>query len=152
MTPDAQHIAAALAAWRETLARERNRPRRWILEDDAVYRLAERRPQTLEQLRELNVLPPKTLERHGEALLGVLAAVTPSSTPLDAELDSEQKARLQSMQARIKQAAENLQLPPGFIAPRADLIELVLKGAAANIPLLQGWRREHVGVALLVTA
>lgn len=149
MAPLAQHTAAALAGWRETVARERNRPRRWILEDDAVYRLAERRPQDLAQLRDLNVLPPKTLERHGEALLAVIRSVTPATQPLDAELDGAQKARLQALQARIKQAAEQLQLPPGYLAPRADLIELLLKGASARIPLLQGWRREQIGAALL---
>lgn len=149
MSPAAQHVAAALAAWRETTARERNRPRKWIVEDDAIYRIAERLPKDMAQLENLKVLPPKTLARHGDALLEIVNAErTGAATALDAELDSAQKARLQSLQNRVRETADSVQLPAGFIAPRADLIQLLLNGVRADIPLLQGWRKELVGAAL----
>ncbi|HEY1077821.1 MAG TPA: ribonuclease D, partial [Fontimonas sp.] len=37
LSPREQTVAAALAAWRETEAQARDRPRKWILDDDAVY-------------------------------------------------------------------------------------------------------------------
>src|SRR3546814_113419 len=38
MDARAQTVAAALAAWRETEAQNRDRPRKWIIDDDAIYR------------------------------------------------------------------------------------------------------------------
>jgi ribonuclease D len=146
----AQAVAAALAGWREAEARSRNRPRKWILDDEPLYALANRRPAHLAELEALQVLPPKTLARHGEALLAVIhgaATVPPPLAP--PELDAGQKARLKTVQASLRQRAEELNLPASFLAPRADLEALVVLGDQAPIPLLRGWRREQAGAALL---
>jgi ribonuclease D len=147
-----QQIAAALAAWRETEAQARNRPRKWILDDDPVYRLAERKPQTLAQLEALKVLPPKTLERHGERLLALVAQGLAAPAELlatDEQLSPEQKARLKALQARLADIATGLKLPPTYIAPRADMLALLLEGDRGQVPLLQGWRRQVAGEELL---
>lgn len=152
LEPRAQHLAARLAAWRETQAQERNRPRGWILDDEAVYRLAERRPAAVEQLAALNLLPPKTLERHGARLIELLAEPLPTplvALALDERLAPEQKARLQRLQDATRKAAEALQLPPGLLAPRAELESVLVSGAAAPVRVLGGWRRKAVGEALL---
>jgi ribonuclease D len=148
----AQAAAAALAAWREEQAQCRNRPRKWILDDDAIYRLAERRPQTATQLAGLQALPPRTLERHGAALLQVLAQAPEHETaPLCREWlpSPAQKATLKQLQERLRERAETLGLPPGLLAPRADLEALVREGAQAALALLHGWRRAVVGEDLL---
>src|SRR3546814_3132787 len=72
MDARAQTVAAALAAWRETEAQNRDRPRKWIIDDDAIYRMAERLPDSRAQLEALGTLPPKTVERHGESLLALI--------------------------------------------------------------------------------
>jgi ribonuclease D len=147
----AQAVAAALAGWRETEARSRNRPRKWILDDEPLYVLATRRPAHPAELEALQVLPPKTLARHGEALLEVIrqAAAAPAASLAAAELDTEQKARLKTLQTQLRTRAEALNLPPSFLAPRADLEALVVHGDQAAIPLLRGWRREQAGAAML---
>lgn len=148
----AQGLAAALCEWRERVAQQRNRPRKWILEDDAIYRMAERAPQDRAQLAALNVLPPKTLERHGDALVQTLADAMqrPVQTlAVDLAESPEQKARLKRLQQTLKDIAETAGLPPGFIAPRADLETLVQHGAQAKLPVLQGWRGTLAGTALL---
>ena len=153
LAPPAQTVAAALAAWRETEAQARDRPRKWILDDEPLYRLAERQPRSLAQLQEMQLLPPKTLERHGETLLGLLG--TPPGAvrlALQDELDADGKAALQGLQSRLRTIADGLKLPASFLAPRADLIELLLQGSAADIPLLRGWRREVAGEPLLAGA
>lgn len=148
----AQVLAAALSAWRETTAQQRNRPRKWILEDDAIYRMAERAPYDHAQLTALNVLSPKTLERHGDALLQVLqtAAQQPAQAlATDIAESPELKARLKRLQQQVKDSADAAKLPTGFIAPRADLEAIALSGAQAKVPVLQGWRKTLVGAALL---
>jgi ribonuclease D len=150
----AQHVAAALAQWRETVAEQRNRPRRWILADEALYRIAERRPQTRVQLDELQVLPPKTLERHADAILAAVHLGQHSEAPVLAvePMASEQdKKRVRSLLDRLKSIAAELGLPPTLLANRADIEQLAQDGRDSAIPLLAGWRREVAGEILLRT-
>ncbi|MDP9141699.1 MAG: ribonuclease D [Pseudomonadota bacterium] len=147
-----QTVAAALAAWRETEAQERDRPRKWILDDEPLYRLAQRRPGTEAELSALNVLPPKTLARHTTALLACIAAALEQPERrlvVDDELDASAKVRLKALQAVVQDRAQALDLPVGYLAPRADLIRLLRLGAQANANVLRGWRREVCGEALL---
>lgn len=148
----AQHVAARLAAWRDVMGEQRNRPRRWILPDDALYALAERQPQTLEQLGTLNTLPPKTIERHGDTLIEMIDAARRSDAPPlieEARLSESEKQRLKRLQDGVRAAAERLEISVSLLAPRADIEALASLGAEADIPLLRGWRREAAGAALL---
>ncbi len=148
----AQVIAAALCAWREVEAQARDRPRKWIIEDDAIYRIAERRPQTAAELENLAVLPPRTRERHGEALLAVVAEANLLPERILAQEDDfepEQKMRLKALQAQVQAQALALNLPVSFLAPKAELVALVREGAAAKVNVLRGWRREVLGADLL---
>lgn len=152
LPPAAQRVAARLAQWREEQARARNRPRKWILEDEPVYRLAERQPRDRAELSALQALPPKVFDRHADALLSAIAAgLADPAEPLarEEEYDAAQKARLQALQARLRELAAALGLPPAFLAPRADLAALLERGAQADIVLLKGWRREVAGAELL---
>lgn len=152
LAPPAQATAVALADWRERLAQQRDRPRKWILDDDPLYRIAERRPQTPGQLADLRVLPPKTLEKHGAALLAVVAQAAGSTPPAlldEPPLDGAQKNLLKTLQDEVRRIAESLNVPPGLLGPRADLEALVRHDAAADVPVLAGWRRGVAGDALL---
>lgn len=146
----AQPIAIALAGWREAQAQERNRPRKWIVDDEAIYRIADRRPRTAAQLAQLG-LPQKTVERHGEALLALVESAPQAfDLPLNTGLlDGPQKALLRQLADRMREIAESLGVPATLIAPRAELEALVRFGASARATLLQGWRREVAGEALL---
>lgn len=148
----AQHVAASLAAWRDTLGEQRNRPRRWILPDDALYALAERQPQTPEQLANLQALPPKTLERHGQALIELIAQARRLEAPPlieDARPDDARKQRLKRLQDALRATADALGVSASLLANRADIETLAASGADADIALLRGWRRAAAGEALL---
>jgi len=143
LAPAAQGAAMALADWRERMAQSGNRPRKWIVDDDVIYRLAERRPQSMAQLENLGLLAPKTLARHGEALLELLTG-PPVGAPMtaDAPLTDVQKAVLKKLQEALLALAGSLGIPPSLLAPRADIEAVVRSGRAANVPLLRGWRAE----------
>lgn len=148
----AQHVAASLAAWRETIAEQRDRPRRWILPDEAIYLLAERRPQTMRQLGDLQALPPKSLDRHGEALVGLIAQAAATGAPplmVDARADDAEKQRLKRLLDRARAIATELGIPASLLAPRADIEALAAQGEKAPVALLRGWRREVAGQELL---
>lgn len=152
LEPRAQHVAAKLAAWREVIAEDRDRPRRWILSDEALYALAERRPGTLAQLAEMAVLPPKSLDRHGEALLALIDEATRIEAPplvTEARPNDAEKQRLKRVLERARAIAGELNIPASLLAPRADIESLASQGDKAEIALLRGWRRQVAGEELL---
>lgn len=152
LAPEMQPVAVALAAWREQVAQARDRPRKWILDDEALYRIAERRPRNMDELQALQVLTPKTLEKHGPILVELVAAAEGGALPVAAQalpLDDAEKNRLKKLQDRLRAIAEELALPASLLAPRAELEALVRHADAAPVNLLQGWRREVAGAALL---
>lgn len=155
MDAPAQHVAASLAAWREVLAEQRDRPRRWILPDEAIYLLAERRPQTLRQLGDLQALPPKSLERHGQTLLDLIAQGVRTDAPplvIEARAGDAEKKRLKHLLERARTIANDLGIPASLLAPRADIEALAVQGDKAPVSLLRGWRRQVAGAELLEMA
>ena len=135
---------ARVAAWREKLARERDRPRRWILKDDALLALAEG-PDGLD------ALPPAVRRRHAADLEALLAPpVAPAETPVVAareRLEPAEERQLKQLAAVIRKAAERESIAAPLIAPRKELERLVR--GERDLAVLTGWRREVAGNALL---
>lgn len=152
LPPAQRGTAAALARWREETARHANRPRRWILADDAIYTLAQRQPANAAQLETLDALPRKTLRAHGAELLEVVAAAAAQQTesPAAAEppLNAAQKARFNSLRQQLGACAEQLGIPRGLLANRADIEQLARQGTAADIALTHGWRSDAAAEVL----
>ncbi|MFP5305080.1 MAG: ribonuclease D [Gammaproteobacteria bacterium] len=152
LSPREQTVAAALAAWRETEAQQRDRPRKWIVDDEPLYRLAQRQPRSMQELSSLAVLPPRTAERHGETLLEIIGNALTEPERIyarDEELDAAGKILLKLLQGIVLTRAQALGLPAGYLAPKADLMRLVREGGDAPVNVLRGWRREVCGAALL---
>src|SRR3546814_1450850 len=99
-----------------------------MIDDDAIYRMAERLPDTRAQLEALCTLPPKTVERHGESLLALIAVTREQAAAkllADDELSGEQKQRLRELQNFVQARAAELQLPSGYQIGRASCRERV---------------------------
>jgi ribonuclease D len=62
-----------LAAWRELKARQENLPRKWIIGDHALVRIAELCPANLDALIEIKGLDEKFAKNHGNSLLSQLS-------------------------------------------------------------------------------
>ncbi len=61
-----------LAAWRELRAVESDKPRRWIISDEVLLQLAKIQPTTPEDLRKINMLEAKTIQRYGTHFLDLI--------------------------------------------------------------------------------
>lgn len=151
LAPAEQHLAARLAAWREEEALRRNRPRRWILDDAAICQIAVRKPQTAADLGMIEGVPAKLAARAGEDLLALLREPAAEAAPLVTEIrySPTQKQQIQRMLERLRTRAAQEQIAPSLVGTRSDVETLVLEGAAADIPLLRGWRLELLGRELL---
>lgn len=142
--------AAALAAWRETEAIERNLPRQWILKDAVLTDIAVRLPGSRAELERIDGLPPKVIRRAGDTLLEAIAAARgesgaeqPAGRRRGAP-DEQQKSLLEAMQARVGRCAKELGVAAETIASRKELSAVVLEGER-NVRVFTGWRKALVG-------
>ncbi|MGF1545912.1 MAG: ribonuclease D [Thiotrichales bacterium] len=141
-------VIRELAVWREHRARERDRPRKWILADETLVALARqspRAPSDLAAYPELGTLPPDTLS----ALLNAIetARSSPTATwPISLEVNpftDHEKRQIRAIQDRIQQLGKSLQLAPSRLASRRDIERLVKH--PENSPLRRGWRLQVLG-------
>jgi ribonuclease D len=149
----ARGVALELVEWREAEARGADRPPGSVLPDQALMELAKRTPRDKQGLEQIRGLPPQTLHRRGDALLGAVErgrdrqappapAEPPSRDPADAPLVSLAQAlvRHRSMESGV--AVE-------LIATQSELSTLLAalrKGETDDsVRVARGWRRELVG-------
>ncbi len=147
--------AKALAVWRERIARERDRPRSWVLSDAAIFEIAHTNPATPAALSGLREIPPNYNSRFADGLLEALRA--PAATGLD-EDESRREARPTDAEkalnnrliAIVDQRAAELEISAEVLAPRGQIKALAL--GRRDVGALQGWRRAEIGDRLLASA
>jgi ribonuclease D len=140
--------AKAMANWRERLARDRDLPRAWILEDAALFAIAHAAPDSraaLDAVKPLN-------ERFAASLLETLAAASASEPTdlqpaLESRLTAEQKALIERLNKVVDARAKDLQVSPEVLAPRGEIKAIALGGR--DSPAFQGWRAAQIGEPLL---
>jgi ribonuclease D len=145
-------VLQALAAWRETLAQELDRPRGWLLRDDVLVDIARQQPRTRSDLGRLRGVSERLVERHGEHLLELIGAArerTPEPLPggsRRARLTPSQEALLDAMSAVVRVCAAENSLNPAVLASRRQLEQLLVDPGTSE--LMQGWHRRLVGERL----
>lgn len=139
----------ALAAWRERRAMEDNLPRQWVLKDEALMDLAKQRPATLEALHGVRGLQESAIRKHGEELLNVIKTAEPGvRTPAhEVKLTARQDAAVEALLALAHLKAAESDISAARLTTRAEL-ELLL-GGRRDLKILEGWRLETAGRALL---
>jgi len=153
LRPAEQAVARSLAGWREQRAIASDKPRGWILSDEALYALATTAPATTGDLEQIRALPPATVRKRGEELLALIHAARESArdlppSPAPQRPTPEQTQRMTRLQQRVKEVAARLGIQPEVLATRRDVEGMVL-GSPEHSPLLRGWRREVIGLPLL---
>jgi ribonuclease D len=145
----ARGAARSLAAWREQRAAELDQPVRAVLADLALVGIAQRRPRTLDQLRDVRGIDG----RHVRGDLGeqILAAVrVGEDAPPPPRPDTEGPTMSPKLRPAVSlvatwaaQRARDLRLDPSILATRTD-IEVLLRGDTTG-RLSKGWRAEVLG-------
>jgi ribonuclease D len=151
----AQAVVVALAAWRQRLAMELDRPLGQVLADKNLVELAKFRPDNPGGVRSLKGLSPLARTR-AEEILDVIAKAEPAGP-------SEKRAwRAASIRAQrwsemllaiVQVVAEDTGIAARLLATRADAEEVarvVDEGgldAARDLPAFSTWRNEVLGRA-----
>ncbi|MBH03193.1 MAG: ribonuclease D [Xanthomonadales bacterium] len=142
-----QQILAELAAWRERVAVEADRPRRWILSDTALITLAEQAPTDDITLADTVELSDKMLARHTDELLAAISrGKAAPATVLDPDAgppDNATKRLIKHGMQALEQAAQAAELPAATLGSRAEIARLV--AGRRDTRLLTGWRAEIAG-------
>ncbi|ROO37697.1 ribonuclease D [Salinisphaera orenii] len=146
-----QQVLAEIAAWREREAVATDRPRKWILGDDALMEIARRQPADAEKLNAIRALPAKTASRHGDALVDCVArAAARPAEPLDDSSgppSPREKALIRAGMERLEARAESAGIASARLASRREVARLV--DGERDTPLLTGWRAAVAGDAVV---
>lgn len=142
----------AICAWRERTARERDRPRNWIIDDKACLELARSPARSRAELAASAELPPAVLRRHGDELLALLAArreLPESELPecLPPPLSPPQRQELKQLKERARDIASQLEVAPEVLLQSRDYEMLVREShgeAVRQPPHWRGWRAQRV--------
>lgn len=149
-------ILIAVCDWREQTARDRDKPRGWIIDDKACLQLAQFDPKSADELEATVEIPAGALSRYTDPLLEVLAAQREVSAeqlppPMPGPLDASQRDKLKKLKRRAKEIAVQLTIAPEVALPSKDY-ELLLR--EADTPGFKapgswrGWREDNVLVPL----
>jgi ribonuclease D len=151
LQPNQRAVLKQLAEWRETRAIQADRPRGWILSDEALRNMSERLPTTLDDLSRTRDLQPAVLKRNGEALLEIIAQAsqnTENEAPArDFRPTTQQQSQVSKLMQLVRNTAEKLQISPELLATRRDAEQLVYFDKHDD--LLVGWRKDVIGDALI---
>ncbi len=145
-------VAQAVAEWREQRAQEVDQPPRFILPDLGVVGVAQRPPQSVDDLRKLRGVDDRHVRGAlGEELLEVVAVglgrdVEIPRRPSNRALMEHLRPAVTMVSAWLTQHAQDIEIDPALLGTRAD-IEAVLRGDE-DARLATGWRAEHVGVPI----
>ena len=145
-------VFAAVAAWRERTAQQRDQPRGRILKDEAIDELAAQAPTEVDALNRLRSVPkgfggsrygPELIEAIAEALRdpeGYAPKIERDTTPVSPAAG----AVVELLKVLLKARAEDAGVASKLIATVADL-EKIASDDRADSSALKGWRREAFG-------
>lgn len=145
-------VLRELCRWREETARERDKPRNWIVDDKTCLQLAQARPDTTERLKAAVDLPPPVLRRHGHDIVAAIVAgrdLPDSELPpaLPRPLDARQRSLLKALKDRARTLAGTLDAAPEIVLQARDYELLVREadGEPVDVPAhWRGWRADPV--------
>ena len=136
--------------WREAEARLRDRPKGWILDNEATRQLAIAAPGQRTAHDKVFASAKRASRSAGPALWEELASV--KASPADqrlAEMAEQKQDRhtLKRLQDAVAKEAQRLNLPPGLLMSRRRLESLLDEGGWPES--MGGWRRECLEPVLL---
>jgi len=156
---DAATLAAVieLAAWRQRVCIELDRPLGQVLHDKLILDLARQRPSSVAAIRSLKGMPGFARQR-ADDIAAALAAARPGVVPTIAagRAPSQRAQRWSEMLLAIVQlVADQTGVAARLLATRADAEELARTvderglAAAEVLPAMTSWRRDVIGRAWL---
>lgn len=145
-------ILVAVAAWRERVAQELDKPRRRILKDDAIHEIASQKPKSEKDFSNLRAVPNGFVRsKHGAGLIEatVDAINNPDAYAPDIPKRSHNAqvpaGAPELLKVLLKHVSDQNSVVPRLIANAAD-IERIARGETDDeIAAMTGWRYKMFG-------
>ena len=149
-----RQLAAAknISEWREKMAINKDRPRRWILADDILLAASQLLPKNISQLESIANIKKSVIENSGKIILDcVQKALTLNENELPStvkpkRLTADQEIIADLLLTQLKLIASEHNISPANIANRKMIEKLIL--GESDITLLKGWRHQLAGKKL----
>ena len=159
-------VLREVARWREEKAMSRNLPRGWLVKDATLVEIARRQPTSLEKLGRIRGFNARELGKSGAEIIKAVErgrnGEAPNVPPAPRREDQVRTRLIGGLaDVVVRTRAEAAGIAPELVATRGDVESLLLRlfagkstDAADNGDhrLLQGWRRELVGDAVVALA
>ena len=143
VSPQQQCAALALVRWRERYAQSRDRPRRWIMGDELLLRIARTLPEDLESLKSIPEMPSRLADRSGQDILSELqdSDGVDQRALIDTHLTLERpdKKELQAFQERVRGRADELGIQSEVLATRKEIGDILVDRPSGRVD--EGWRQ-----------
>lgn len=151
---NAQRRLLRLLRWRDAYARDHDRPRSWILDNELAVAIARSNPADRDLLQAQLDAHPKAPRKLGDVVWTALStALADEDQAPDASVgENRDKQRLRKLQDAVAARSAELGLPDGVLASRRWLEALLDHGDWPDA--LSGWRRIALepGLAPLLAA
>lgn len=152
LTPTQQAILQALVIWREAECRRLDRPRNRVLNDGLLIAIAERSPETLKALNDVQGVPGGIVKRYGEHLLELISnaksADHTSLEPIPRPLTRDEQAFYKKVKRCFKKVSEDTDIPIELLAPRKRVETVVQDQTLTGNRFFEGWRKDVIAPAL----
>lgn len=152
-------VVVSVAAWRERVAQELDKPRRRILKDDAIQEIAAQKPRTEEDFNQLRAVPSGFIRsKHGQGLLDAVRAAIDAPDSYAPEMSRPaQNAQIPAgapelLKVLLKHVSDENDVVPRLIANSADIDRIARGETSEDIAAMTGWRYDMFGkkaIALL---
>ena len=152
-------VLREIAAWREEEASRRDIPRGWVVKDPTLIELARRSPASMDRLKDVRGLNAKEADRSGRQILAAVErgrnaeSIKTSKPP---SRSAQERARMLSglTDAVVRSRCEAAGVATELVVTRSEVEALLLDMFSGDLDegrhrVLQGWRRELVGDAIL---
>ena len=141
----------ALSNWRETIAKEKNKPRNWVLDNRTITKIIQTQPKNSTEMHE-TIGNNSLITDSTQALFDIYQkslAKEPSSLPPSRRrpvLNSAQKAQKKKLVTAIEKKSVELQIKSELLTRRKELEKLILGDLSSR--LLFGWRKQMLKAEL----
>lgn len=145
LSPVKQAVLRELVRWREHECQRQDRPRNRVLADALLIAIAERLPDSLEQLGDIQGVPSGVVRRYGETLLKLIqrgASGKPVPEAIAPPLTRGQQALFKNLKKVFRKASEASGIPMELLAPRKRLEKIIQDGSLGKQVFFAGWRGE----------
>ncbi|MBW0146411.1 ribonuclease D [Marinobacter arenosus] len=151
LTPQQQGVLRELVHWREQECQRRDRPRNRVLADPLLIAIAEKMPQSIGAISNIQGVPSGAVRRYGDTLLQLVekgrTADNSGLQRIAPPLTRDQQAYFKLLKRLFVKSAEDADIPVELLAPRKRLEKVVQERNLADQPFFQGWREEILAPA-----